>query len=71
MRRKSNNFSPYYSRSVSPVIIPILIWLYFVVCWIVNLVKLLNCDFEGPSWKEEIIHAIGLIGPAAGVTAWF
>lgn len=48
---------------------PIIIWLYFIVCWIVNLVKLVSCDFEGP-WKEEIIHVIGLIGPCAGVTAW-
>jgi hypothetical protein len=46
------------------------IWGYFVICWIVNVVKLVNCDFEGP-WKDEIIHAIGLIGPAAGITAWF
>ena len=49
---------------------PLLIWGYFLVCWIVNLVILLKCDFEGP-WKEEIIHAIGLIGPAAGITVWF
>lgn len=41
--------------------IAILIWLYFIICWIANLVILLQCDFDGP-WKEEIIHAIGLLG---------
>ncbi len=52
------------------VFLPLIIWLYFIICWIVNLVKLVSCDFDAP-YKEEIIHAIGLIGPAAGVTAWF
>jgi hypothetical protein len=46
------------------------VWLYFIVSWIINLVKLISCDFEGP-WKDEIVHAIGLIGPAAGITVWF
>ena len=46
------------------------VWVYFIVAWVVNVVKLVNCDFEGP-WKDEIIHAIGLIGPAAGITVWF
>jgi hypothetical protein len=41
---------------------PLLIWLYFIICWIVNLVILLKCDFEGP-WKEELLHAIGIFGP--------
>ena len=50
---------------------PLFIWLYFGICWVVNLAMLLRCDFEGPSWRDEIIHAIGLIGPAAGVTVWF
>lgn len=44
--------------------------LYLVVCWIVNLIKLLNCDFEAP-YKEEIIHLIGLTPIISGVTAWF
>lgn len=51
-------------------LIPIIMWGYFGLCWIVNLVQLLHCDFEGP-WKQEIIHAIGLVGPAAGITVWF
>ena len=24
-----------------------------------DIVKLLNCDFAGPVWKEEIIHGVG------------
>jgi hypothetical protein len=38
--------------------------------WCVNLYKLTQCDFE-PSYKGEIIHAVGLIPPAALVTVWF
>ena len=51
-------------------IIPFLLWGYFGVCWIVNIIQLISCDFE-PSYKEEVIKAIGLIGPAAGITVWF
>ncbi len=28
--------------------------------WVINLIKLVNCDFE-PNWKEEILRGIGLI----------
>jgi hypothetical protein len=38
--------------------------------WCVNLYKLTQCDFA-PSWKGEILHAVGLIPPAALVTVWF
>ena len=37
--------------------------------WITNIVKLFNCDFEGP-YRCEVIHAAGLIPPVALVTAW-
>ena len=40
-----------------------------VFCWVGNLVKLIRCDFE-PSYKGEVIHAIGLIGPASMITFW-
>jgi predicted secreted protein len=39
-------------------------------CWVGNIVKLARCDFEAP-YKGEVIHAIGLIGPASIVTFWF
>jgi len=44
--------------------------LFVAGAWIVNLYKLTQCDFA-PSWKGEIIHAIGLLPPAAVVTVWF
>ena len=47
-----------------------LIWLFFAVCWVVNLVKLVKCDFEAP-YRDEITHAIGLfIPPASAITCW-
>lgn len=42
----------------------------FGTAWVVNLYKLTQCDFA-PSWKGEIIHAVGLLPPAAIVTVWF
>jgi hypothetical protein len=47
----------------------ILVWLYGITAWIVNLVMLLNCNFAGP-WRDEIVHGIGLIGPIAMITVW-
>jgi len=39
--------------------------------WVVNAVKLVDCDFESP-YKCEAIHAIGVfIPPASYVTVWF
>jgi hypothetical protein len=52
-------------------LIPFLIWAYVLIAWIVNIVKLLNCDFEGPVWKEEIIHAIGLVPGVSMITCWY
>lgn len=49
----------------------IIIWLFFAICWIVNIVKLVQCDFEAP-YKDEIIHTIGLVVPPTSVvTVWF
>jgi hypothetical protein len=42
---------------------------FFVVCWFVNLYKLLMCDFASP-WRDEIIHLIGLIPVASVITCW-
>lgn len=48
-----------------------LVYAAFALAWIINLVKLFNCDFE-PSYKEEIIHTVGVIaGPTAIITAWY
>jgi hypothetical protein len=51
-------------------LIPIAIWLFVITSYIVNVVKLVNCNFEAP-WKSEVIHAIGLIPGCSIVTAWF
>lgn len=49
----------------------ILLWLYGIVAWIVNLVMLFRCDFASP-YKDEVIHIIGvLLPPASMVTVWF
>lgn len=50
----------------------VLIALFCGFCWVGNIVKLAKCDWSVQgTWKGEIIHAIGLIGPAAVVTFWF
>ena len=52
-------------------IIAIFIWLSVIICWIINLVKFIQCDFASP-YKEEIIHLIGiLIPPSSVITVWF
>jgi len=51
--------------------VSILIWLYFAICWVVNLFKFIACDFDAP-YKEEIIHGIGVFTFfPAGITVWF
>lgn len=50
---------------------PILLYSYLIIAWVVNLIQLFNCDFE-PSYKDEIIHGIGLVfAPLSGITVWF
>lgn len=52
-------------------LIVLLIWIYGVIAWIVNLFKFVTCDFDAP-WKDEIIRAVGLfIPPCSMVTCWF
>ena len=52
-------------------IIVIFIWLSVIICWIINVVKFIQCDFASP-YKEEIIHLIGiLIPPSSVITVWF
>lgn len=48
------------------------IFTLLVAFWMVNLVKLVNCDWDNSkSWKGEVIHAIGLAGPLSAITVWF
>lgn len=47
------------------------IYIFFGVCWVINIYKLATCDFDRP-YKEEVIHAVGLlIPPTSVVTVWF
>jgi hypothetical protein len=49
-----------------------LIAIYGIVAWVVNLVKLINCDWVlSESIKHEVIHVIGLIPGASMITCWF
>ena len=49
----------------------ILVWVYGIASYIWNIVKLTQCDFAGPVWKEEILHLLGLIPPINMVVCWF
>ncbi len=51
------------------MVIKMLLGLYFMICWVVNIIQLSNCDFE-PSYKDEVIKLVGLIGPVSGITVW-
>lgn len=45
--------------------------LFFLGCWLVNIVKFANCDFDAP-YKEEFIHIVGIIVPPSSIiTVWF
>lgn len=47
------------------------IWLFGLFCYVWNIVKLFNSDFE-PSYKSEIIHLIGVIFPPLSIiTTWY
>ena len=51
-----------------------ILWVLVAVAWIGNLIALTECDFraaEPANFKCEVIHAVGLIPPAALVTVWF
>lgn len=39
------------------------------ISWVKNALNLVGCDFE-PSYKAEIIYAIGVFSPTCVVSAW-
>lgn len=51
-------------------IVTIVIMLVIGVSWVVNFVKLTDCDFQS-DYKCEAIHAVGIVPPFAPVTVWF
>ena len=53
------------------LLIVLLFFLYFILSYIFNFVKFVNCDFE-PSYKEEIVYAIGVFFPPLNcLTIWY
>lgn len=54
--------------TVVEIVVALLV-LLAIVGWVKNLIKLADCDFE-PSYKAEVIHAVGII-PVVGIfTGW-
>lgn len=59
-----------YRNNNEGAIFVFLFYAYFIVCWFVNLIKLISCDFDAP-YEDEIIHGIGLFTfLGSGITAW-
>jgi len=56
----------YEKAGCSVTILYLAIAVFVIACWIVNLVKFTECDFEKP-YKSEIIHGIGVFMPPASV----
>lgn len=42
----------------------------FLVAYVINVIKLSECDFQAP-YRCEVIHVVGLFPPAQIVTSWF
>ena len=59
------------NSSLGCVLISILLIVYGVISYIINIVKLINCDWQlSVSMKHEVIHAIGLIPGVSMITCW-
>lgn len=43
--------------------------LVFLASWVMNVIKLTDCDFEA-SYKAEVIHIVGVFTPTCIVTGW-
>ena len=66
MKKRNWSFknSPWY------LLIPALLAVFFIGCWISNLVKFVKCDFSAP-YKTELIHGLGVfVPPTAVITVW-
>ena len=48
-----------------------LIAIIFTIPWLINIYKLVGCDFKS-DYKCEAVHALGVfVGPASLITVWF
>ena len=52
------------------IMIPVFLGIIGLLAFVLNIVKLTDCDFAAP-YRCEAIHGIGLLPPAAIVTVWF
>lgn len=58
-------------KSLTIIRLQLAIIIYTGVCWIINLIQFINCDFASP-YKDEVIKGIGVFTFwASGVTVWF
>ena len=50
----------------------IIFWAYGIVSYVINVVKLCQCDWQlAVSIKHEVIHGIGLFPGVSMITCWF
>ena len=52
------------------IMIPVFLGIIGLLAFVLNIVKLTDCDFAAP-YRCEAVHGIGLFPPAAIVTVWF
>lgn len=51
--------------------LPVTLLFACIAGWVINLVKLFECDFQAP-YKGEIIHTAGALIPyISPITVWF
>lgn len=59
-----------FKNSSLAIFIPVILIVFFVGCWVGNLIKLIKCDFASP-YKSEVIHTVGvIIPPVSMATVW-
>ena len=49
--------------------LPLALLVFMMTSFLMNIYRLASCDFE-PSYKAEVIYAIGIFCPTFIVTAW-
>ena len=59
-----------YTKSALPVPgVAVLVAIVIFTGWVMNIVKLSNCDFKAP-YKAEVIHGVGVIPVVGMITGW-
>ena len=48
----------------------VLLGIFLLIGWVVNIVKFAGCDFEAPL-KTEIVRGVGIaVAPVGGIIGW-